>query len=193
MLRSKLLGAEGTPNVPGEGDTLIAGTSTASFIGAFKKKATLTAAGVGAFVPVPKAPAMDFLPGAAVAYGFRRLRTGYTTNKAVRIRRSSDNTESDIGFDANGDFDTSAFNTFIGAGDGFVKTWYDQSGNGLNATQATNANQPKVVLAAIGGKPGALFGTGTAKALVVASGAGIDNPFAGGGGTINGVWRLTGD
>lgn len=29
--------------------------------------------------------------------------------------------------------------------DGFVTTWYDQSGNGNNATQATAANQPKIV------------------------------------------------
>ena len=29
--------------------------------------------------------------------------------------------------------------------DGFVETWYDQSGNGNNAVQATAANQPKIV------------------------------------------------
>ena len=29
--------------------------------------------------------------------------------------------------------------------DGFVETWYDQSGNGKDATQATAANQPKIV------------------------------------------------
>ena len=35
---------------------------------------------------------------------------------------------------------------FTGQGfDGFVKTWYDQSGNSNNATQATAANQPKIV------------------------------------------------
>ena len=31
--------------------------------------------------------------------------------------------------------------------DGFVTTWYDQSGNGYNATQATAASQPKIVSA----------------------------------------------
>jgi hypothetical protein len=30
-------------------------------------------------------------------------------------------------------------------GDGFVETWYDQSGNGNDATQATAANQPAIV------------------------------------------------
>jgi hypothetical protein len=29
--------------------------------------------------------------------------------------------------------------------DGFVETWYDQSGNGKDATQTTAANQPKIV------------------------------------------------
>jgi hypothetical protein len=29
--------------------------------------------------------------------------------------------------------------------DGHVSTWYDQSGNGNNATQATPASQPKIV------------------------------------------------
>jgi hypothetical protein len=32
-----------------------------------------------------------------------------------------------------------------GAGDGFVKTWYDQSSNGNDATQATAINQPQIV------------------------------------------------
>ena len=35
--------------------------------------------------------------------------------------------------------------TFCGVGDGFVSTWYDQSGNANNATQATTTAQPKIV------------------------------------------------
>ena len=31
-------------------------------------------------------------------------------------------------------------------GDGFVETWYDQSGNGNNATQASDSNQPSIVI-----------------------------------------------
>ena len=42
-------------------------------------------------------------------------------------------------------------------GNGFVTTWYDQSGNGRNATQATAANQPSIVTAGVvntvNGKP----------------------------------------
>ena len=35
--------------------------------------------------------------------------------------------------------------TFCGAGNGFVTTWYDQSGNAKNITQTTAANQPQIV------------------------------------------------
>jgi hypothetical protein len=35
----------------------------------------------------------------------------------------------------------------IANGDGFITTWYDQSGNARNATQATASNQPQIVSA----------------------------------------------
>jgi hypothetical protein len=61
------------------------------------------------------------------------------------VRRASDNTEQDIGFTALGGLDTSSLTTFCSGTNGFVKTWYDQSGNGRNATQTTAANQPQIV------------------------------------------------
>jgi hypothetical protein len=39
------------------------------------------------------------------------------------------------------------YGIYTAAEDGFVNTWYDQSGNGNDATQATAANQPKIVSA----------------------------------------------
>ena len=63
----------------------------------------------------------------------------------MRVRRSSDNGEQNIGFDANGNLDTTSLLAFVGAGNGFVITWYDQSGNNRNATQYTAANQPMIV------------------------------------------------
>jgi len=86
---------------------------------------------------------LDLYPSAAAAYSLRKLRTAYT-GSAVRVRRSSDNTEQDIGFSGN-NLDTTALTTFIGAGNGFVTTWYDQSGSGNNATMTTQANQPQIV------------------------------------------------
>ena len=87
---------------------------------------------------------LDTYPNAAAAYSLRKLRTAYTGN-AIKVRRSSDNTEQDIGFTALGNLDTSALTSFCGSGNGFVTTWYDQSGNGYNATQTTAANQPQIV------------------------------------------------
>ena len=78
------------------------------------------------------------------AFGLRRLSSSYTGN-AIQVRRSSDNTTQNIGFTASGNLDTAALKTFVGANNGFVSIWYDQSGNGRNATQATNGSQPQIV------------------------------------------------
>lgn len=87
---------------------------------------------------------LDFYGNAAFAYSLRKLSFIYT-GFAIRVRRSSDNTEQDIGFDINGNLNTSALTTFCGSGNGFVTTWYDQSGNARNVTQSTAANQPQIV------------------------------------------------
>ena len=88
-------------------------------------------------------PLLDTYPNAAAAYSLRLLRSAYTGD-AIRVRRASDNTEQDIGF-VDKELDTSALTTFCSGTNGFVMTWYDQSGNGRNATEATAANQPKIV------------------------------------------------
>jgi hypothetical protein len=84
-----------------------------------------------------------------VAYALRKLspNTLYS-GAAIRVRRSSDNTEQDINFTSsavNAPLDTSALTSFVGANDGFVTTWYDQSGNGIDISQSTASNQPKIV------------------------------------------------
>ena len=55
---------------------------------------------------------LDDYPNAAVAYSLRKLRTAYTGN-AIRVRRSSDNTEQNFGF-IGGELDTSSLLSFIG-------------------------------------------------------------------------------
>ena len=87
---------------------------------------------------------LDTYPNAAVAYSLRKLRTAYT-GSAIRVRRSVDNAEQDIAFVGN-DLDTSSLLAFCGAGNGFVTTWYDQSGNANNAIQSTATSQAQVVL-----------------------------------------------
>lgn len=86
---------------------------------------------------------LDTYTGAAAAYSFRKLRSAYSGN-CIRVRRSSDNTEQNIGF-VNNVLDTASLLSFVGAGNGFVTTWYDQSGNTVNATQSTAAYQPQIV------------------------------------------------
>jgi hypothetical protein len=85
---------------------------------------------------------LDIFPGASIGFSLRQLRTGVI--KCVRVRRSSDNTEQDFGF-VNGYLDTVSLLSFVGGGDGFVKTWYDQSVNALDATEVTTALQPQIV------------------------------------------------
>jgi len=86
---------------------------------------------------------LDTYGGSAVAYSLRKLSSTYS-GSAIRVRRSSDNAEQDIGF-VSGDLDTSSLLSFVGAGSGYITTWYDQSGNANDATQATAANQPRIV------------------------------------------------
>jgi hypothetical protein len=87
---------------------------------------------------------LDTYSGAAAAYSLRRLSSSYT-GSAIRVRRSVGSpSEIDIGFSGE-DLDVAALESFCSATDGFVTTWYDQSGNGNNATQITSANQPQIV------------------------------------------------
>jgi hypothetical protein len=75
------------------------------------------------------------------AYSLRSLTGGDPL--VVRVRRSSDNSEQD--FNASG-VHSGALVDFVGSGnDGFVETWYDQSGNGNNVTQTNTGKQPKIV------------------------------------------------
>jgi hypothetical protein len=86
---------------------------------------------------------LDDYPNAATAYSLRQLKNAYT-GSVIRVRRASDNTEQNIGFVDN-ELDTSSLTSFCSGTNGFVTTWYDQSGNGRNATQTTAANQPQIV------------------------------------------------
>lgn len=102
---------------------------------------------------------LDTYSGASAAYSLRQLSSTYTGN-CIRVRRSSDNAEQNIGF-VNNVLDTASLLTFCGAGNGFVTTWYDQSGNANNATNSTAIAQPQIVssgaMILINGKPSVQF------------------------------------
>jgi len=84
---------------------------------------------------------------AAGIYSIRRVRAAYT-GPCMRVRRSSDNAEIDV-FWAGGLVDSAAIMAHVGAGDGFVTTWYDQSGKANHATQTTAGNQPSIVASGV--------------------------------------------
>jgi hypothetical protein len=67
-----------------------------------------------------------------------------TATNALRVRRSSDSTEQDIGFSGNL-LDSASMASFVGANSGFLRTLYDQAGNSEDAGQATAGNQPRLV------------------------------------------------
>lgn len=114
-------------------------------------------------------PTFGYTP--TVALSLRQLSASYT-GPAIRVRRSSDNTEINIGFTAEGDLDTTALLNFCGSGNGFISVWYDQSGNEFNAIRENPSGQPRIVsdgvIDLIGSKPGIYF-DGTSDALSLTS------------------------
>jgi hypothetical protein len=103
-----------------------------------------------------------------VAYSTRLVNSAYA-GFCMRVRRSSDNAEADVAFDATYNMLTTSstititaagssgltvgatmsFASFYATTSCFVKTWYDQSGHGRNAVQATAASQPRIVNAGV--------------------------------------------
>jgi len=84
---------------------------------------------------------LSSIADSAAAYSLRALGGG--DPRVARVRRSSDDAEKD--FTAS-DISGGALVNWVGSGnDGFVTSWYDQSGNDNHATQSTATSQPKIV------------------------------------------------
>ena len=102
---------------------------------------------------------LDSFTTASAAYSLRQLRTAYL-GKCINVRRSNDNTTQDIGF-SNGVLDTVSLKSFCVGTNGFIAKWYDQSGSGFDAVQATSALQPQIVSSGnvirVNGKPAITF------------------------------------
>jgi hypothetical protein len=86
---------------------------------------------------------MDLVQNSFFGISLKRLRAAYA-GSCIRVRRSGDNTQQDIGFSGN-NLDTAALLSFVGIHNAFIVTWYDQSGNGFNVTNATSGQQPQIV------------------------------------------------
>lgn len=113
---------------------------------------------------VPANLLLDLYPNAYGAYSLRKLRSSYT-GAAIRVRRTSDDTEQDIGFSATYSLDRTALTNFTGTYSATVVTWYDQSGNNYHARQSATVYQPRIVNAGTidtsKSNPAIYFGTQT--------------------------------
>jgi len=100
---------------------------------------------------------LDYAPNAAAAYSLRSLSNSYV-GPVVTVRRSTDSAERDF---TSTEVSDGTLAAWCGGGDGFVKTWHDQSQHGRDASQSTAGYQPQIVASGVvileGGKPAVLF------------------------------------
>jgi hypothetical protein len=78
---------------------------------------------------------LDTYTGATAAYSVRKLSSTYTGD-ALRVRRSSDDTEQDIGFNASNELDTAALLSFVNAS--YTNYQSDFSSTGQDDLEETN-------------------------------------------------------
>ena len=83
---------------------------------------------------------LDVYSGSAAGYSLRVLKSDAVY--VAKIRRSSDNVEQDF---TAAEITDGTLATFCAATDGYVVTWYDQSGSGNHLTQGTASAQPQIV------------------------------------------------
>jgi hypothetical protein len=105
------------------------------------------------WMPAP----LDTFASPSGAYSFRKLKSAYS-GPAIRIRRASDNLETDINFlgyvpGLGSPWDEAAAAAHCAATTCFLRTWYDQSGAGKDLVQTVAANQPSLVFNCKGSLP----------------------------------------
>jgi len=81
------------------------------------------------------------------AYSINKILPTYV-GSALRVRRSSDNAEQDIGFSGTA-LDTASLASFVGLDSAYVTRMYDQSGIGGDVVQVTAAKQPRLISAGV--------------------------------------------
>jgi len=104
------------------------------------------------FTPTTVIPIGDLLldqfPGARAAYALRELNSNYF-GACIRVKRTSNGEEQDIGF-VNNRLDLQDLIDFVGASDGLVSIFYDQSGNNIHLDGQTNDSlMPKIIISGI--------------------------------------------
>ena len=115
---------------------------------------SISAKPIGSVQPAssPVVLPLDAVVNALQAFSFRLLRALFI-GALLRLRRDSDNAESDFSADSNGDIDLAAIAAWLGGATGFGTTWYDQSGNSKDNIEVTAAQQPTFTLSVMNGLP----------------------------------------
>jgi hypothetical protein len=86
-------------------------------------------------------PLLDTYSGAAACYSLRLMRSAYT---GALINVWNGTSYADIYPNVFGELDTVALAAHCGSNDGFIRYWYDQSGNTNTATQTVTGSMPKI-------------------------------------------------
>jgi predicted secreted protein len=106
--------------------------------------------------PIPLPPLAQY--HGSVMFSVRRLvfQSSYS-GPCLRLRRSSDNAELDIPFNSDGWLDEAVATAFVGAGDGFVTAWYNQTPQyGITKfVQPDATKQPRLITSGVIYKVGA--------------------------------------
>lgn len=114
----------------------------------------------------------DNFAGAGAIYSCVRKHRSAYSGSAIRVQRSSDSTQQDIGFGSDGFLDQSALTSFVGGGNGDVVTVYDQSGNGYDITAAASQQWRIVTSGTVntnGGQP-SMVGGASASGFILSTG-----------------------
>jgi len=86
---------------------------------------------------------LDTYTGATVGHSVHKISS--TATNCVTIQRASDNDTLVVGFSGD-DFDSASALAFVsGADNGYVRTWWDQSGNDYHMTQTDTSLMPMII------------------------------------------------
>jgi Alpha-L-arabinofuranosidase B, catalytic len=142
---------------------------------------TLSVGQGGMSAGLPTGP-VDIVASPLACWSLRSCSTPVPTN-LVNICNSGDANCANISSLANGDFNVAAAQgspTNCGGAGGTctIKTWYDQSGNGNNITQATIANRPTLSFGCTGsGRPCAVY-SGAQTLELASTSSTLTQPFS---------------
>lgn len=109
--------------------------------------------------PPPPSPAAAYVgPGDVVSgsigwWGLRAYSSATIGTNAIRLRRDSDNAESNFVTLTDGSLDVASITAWAAGANLFVTTLYDQSGSGFDVSQSIAANQPPFNLNVLGSFP----------------------------------------